>query len=187
MTTITEGHAAQDHAHDSHGEAHGPPRPEPLAVHHQPQGHRHPLPGVRPGDAVCRRRHGADYPCRTVSARAAVRESGILQPDDHDARPDHGLRHDHAGLRRLRQLDDPDDDRCTGHGAAAAQQLVVLDPALCRHDPAVHAVHGWRWRRQPAGRSIRRWYCSRATRWPSRSLPCTCSACHRSSVPSTSS
>ena len=41
--------------------------------------------------------------------------------------------------------------------------------------------------RQPAGRSTRRWYCSRATRWPSRFSRCTCSACHRSSVPSTSS
>ena len=32
----------------------------------------------------------------------------FFQPDDHDARPDHGLRCSHAGLRRAGELDDPD-------------------------------------------------------------------------------
>jgi cytochrome c oxidase subunit 1 len=47
----------------------------------------------------------------SCSSPACSRRAGILQPDDHAARPDHGVRRDHAGLRRLRQLDDPDDDR----------------------------------------------------------------------------
>ena len=29
---------------------------------------------------------------------------GVLQPAHHDARPDHGVRRDHAGVRRLREL-----------------------------------------------------------------------------------
>ena len=33
-----------------------------------------------------------------------IRNAGVLQPAHHHARPDHGVRRDHAGLRRLRQL-----------------------------------------------------------------------------------
>ena len=48
------------------------------------------------------------------------------------ARADHGVRDDHAGVRGLRELDDPADDRRARHGAAAAQQLVVLAAAVRR-------------------------------------------------------
>ena len=48
----------------------------------------------------------------------------------HLARPDHDLLHDHAGDdRRLRQLDDPADDRRAGHGVPAHEQHFVLAAA----------------------------------------------------------
>ena len=54
-------------------------------------------------------------------------------------------------------------------------------------DPPVHAVHGWR----RAGSRLDALPAAGAAvgqlRWPSRSSRYTCSACHRSSVPSTSS
>ena len=52
--------------------------------------------------------------------------AGVLQPDDHHARPGHGLRRGDAGVRRPRQLDDPDDDRRARHGPAAHEQLQLL-------------------------------------------------------------
>jgi len=46
-----------------------------------------------------------------VPARPAVRQPGVVQPAHHHARSDHGVRRHHAGLRRLRELDDPAADR----------------------------------------------------------------------------
>src|SRR4051794_11905863 len=69
---------------------------------------------------------------RAVHARAADRQPGLLQPDDHHARSHHGVRRDHAGVRGLRELADPDDDRRARHGIRAPQQLVVLAAAVRR-------------------------------------------------------
>ena len=63
----------------------------------------------------------------------AVRAARVLQPDDHHARAGDDLRRRDAGLRRPGQLDDPAADRRAGHGAAAHEQLVVLDPAVRLH------------------------------------------------------
>ena len=82
--------------------------------------------------------------------------SGVLQLDDHAARPHHGVRRDHAGGRRLRELADPDDDRRARHGVRADEQLELL-AAAARGDPARRLVLRARRRRGgAAGRSIRR-------------------------------
>ena len=59
---------------------------------------------------------------------------------------------DHAGLRRPGQLDGAAADRRAGHGAAAHEQLVVLDPAVRLHPAAVDAVPARAARRPAAGR-----------------------------------
>ena len=59
-------------------------------------------------------------------------QPGVLQPADHHARPDHGVRRDHAGVRRLRELADPDDDRRARHGVRAHEQLELLAAAAGR-------------------------------------------------------
>ena len=59
-------------------------------------------------------------------------QPGVLQPADHHARADHGVRRDHAGVRRLRQLADPDDDRRARHGVPAHEQLELLAAAVRR-------------------------------------------------------
>ena len=76
-----------------------------------------------------RRLDGHGDPRRAVPAGSADRAAGILQPDDHHARPDHGVRRGDAGLRRPGQLDDPADDRRARHGVPAHEQhqlLVIL-------------------------------------------------------------
>ena len=83
-----------------------------------------------------------------MTAGPAVRRARVLQPDDHHARAGDDLRRRDAGLRRPGQLDDPAADRRAGHGAAAHEQLVVLDPAVRLHPAADDAV--------PAGRRARR-------------------------------
>ena len=95
----------------------------------QSQGHRHDVPVVQLHHVPGRRRDGDGHPRRAVPAGPAGRRSGLLQPDDHPARPHHGVRRDHAGLRRIRQLADPDDDRRAGHGVSAAEQLELLAAA----------------------------------------------------------
>ncbi len=94
---------------------------------------------VHSGRRVC-----DDYPCRAVPARHAVGRTRLFQPDDHLARSGDGVRGDHAFLRRPRQLDDSDDDRCAGHGAATDEQLELLDPAAGVFDSGGNAVHGRR-------------------------------------------
>ncbi len=95
----------------------------PLAVRNQPQGHRYAVPAVLVHDAAAGRRDGADDPRRAVRAGSADHAPRVLQPVDHHARPDHGVRRDHAGLRRLRELDDAAADRRLGHGLRAHEQL----------------------------------------------------------------
>ncbi len=56
----------------------------------------------------------------------AVRQPAAVQPADDDARPDHGLRRDHAGVRRLRELDGPAADRRARHGVRAHEQPELL-------------------------------------------------------------
>ena len=68
-------------------------------------------------------------PRRAVPARPADRQPGVLQPAHHDAWPDHGVRRHHAGVRRFRQLADPDDDRRARHGVCAHEQLEFLAAA----------------------------------------------------------
>ena len=75
----------------------------------------------------------------------------LLQPARHHARADHDLRRHHAGVRRLRELADPDDDRRARHGVRAPEQLVVLAAAvrgdaadrLATSCPAVRPAAGW--------------------------------------------
>ena len=71
---------------------------------------------------------------RADGARLAdFRQSGSLQHAGQLSRPDHDLLHADAGDdRRLRQLDDPADDRGAGHGVPAPQQhqLLVLAGVL---------------------------------------------------------
>ncbi len=54
--------------------------------------------------AALRRLDGDDYPPGTVPVRVAVCRTPFFQPDDHHARSGDGIRRDHAGLRRSRQL-----------------------------------------------------------------------------------
>ena len=116
---------------------------------------------------------GGGDPRRAVAAGPAVRRARVLQPDDHHARAGDDLRRRDAGLRRPRQLDDPAADRRAGHGAAAHEQLVVLDPAVRLHPAADDAVPAGRRRRPAAGRCTRRCRCRAATTSPSRSSPST--------------
>ena len=77
-------------------------------------------------------------------AGPATRRSGVLQSDDHQSCADHDLRRRHAGLRRPRQLDDPDANRRARHGAAAHEQFQLLDSAVRVHFAALHPVRaGW--------------------------------------------
>jgi cytochrome c oxidase subunit 1 len=62
----------------------------------------------------------------------------FLQPDDHPARAGDDLRRGDARLCRPGQLVGADDDRRTGHGVAAHEQLVILDHAVRFHAVAVH-------------------------------------------------
>ena len=130
-----------------------PPRSRPgegsgsVALHHQPQGHRHAVPVVQLPDVPDRGRAGACHPHRAVPAGSAVRQPRVLQPDDDQSRPHHGIRRHHAGLRGARELARADDGGRAGHGAAAHEQPVVLDPAVCLWPADLHAVHG-RWRSQ---------------------------------------
>lgn len=89
---------------------------------------------------------GHGDPRRAIPARPADRRAGVLQPDDHHARPDHGLRRGDAGLRRPGQLDDPADDRRAGHGPAADEQLQLLAAAGGLRPAGQHPVHA---RRRP--------------------------------------
>ena len=126
--------------HD-HVAGHARPRPRPrrprapsrrdhaLGHDDQPQGHRHAVPVVLVHDVPGRRHAGADDPRRAVPAGPADRQSGVLQPADDAARPDHGVRRDHAGGRRLRELADPADDRRARHGVRAHEQLELLAAA----------------------------------------------------------
>ena len=165
MTTSYAGHA-DDHHH------HGPdPGPAPMGVHHQPQGHRDAVPVVRAHHVLRRRvpRHGD--PGRAVPARLAGDGSAPVQPVHHDACADHDLRRDHARVRRLCELARPNDGRRTRHGAAAAEQLELLDTAVRVHPPDRQHSSCRAGRRQRAGRSIRRSYCreGRTSRsWSSR-------------------
>ena len=61
----------------------------------------------------------------------------LFNSDDHHARAGHDLRRGHAGVRRARQLDGADADRRARHGAAAHEQLQLLDPAVRLHAAAV--------------------------------------------------
>jgi mono/diheme cytochrome c family protein len=98
-----------------------------------------------------RRHAGADDPCRAVPARPAARQPRAVQPVHHHARPDHGVRRHHAGLRGLRELDDPAADRRARHGLRAHEQLQLLaaDPgcASCwwarSSCPAARPAAGW--------------------------------------------
>ena len=58
-----------------------------------------------------------------------VVQPGVLQQHDHLSRADHGVRRDHAGVRRLRELADPDADRRARHGLPAPEQLELLAAA----------------------------------------------------------
>ena len=121
--------AVHDHdvAHDAHD--HHPSGADALDWRHQPQGHRHDVPVVQLHHVPDRRRDGADHPRRAVPAGPADRSTRVLQPADHHARADHGVRRDHAGLRRLRELADPAADRRAGHGVRAHEQLELLAAA----------------------------------------------------------
>ena len=138
MSSIPHDHVA------GHGEGARRPRAPSHGDHaldhdDQPQGHRHAVPVVLVHDVHRRRLHGAHDPRRAVPAGAAGRQSRVLQLADHAARPDHGVRRDHARRGRLRQLADPADDRRARHGVRADEQLELL-AAAARGDPAGRLV-----------------------------------------------
>ena len=68
------------------------------------------------------------------------------------------------------ELDDPDAGRRARHGAAAHEQLQLLDPAVRLHAAAVLVVRAGRRARRAAGPCIRRWCCRPATRCPMADL-----------------
>ena len=70
-------HARRRTHHDAHD--HKPHGLAALGVRHQPQGHRHAVPGVRLHHVLRRRRDGDADPPRAVQARPAVLRSGVLQ------------------------------------------------------------------------------------------------------------
>ena len=78
-------------------------------------------------------------------------DPGFFNSHDDDARADHDLRRDHARVRRPRELDGAVADRRTRHGAATAEQLQLLDPAVrLPHSavarcscPAARPAGGW--------------------------------------------
>ena len=121
----------------------------PLGLRHQPQRHRHDVSAVQPDDVLRRRRHGDGHPRRAVSAWPAARRSDVLQLDDDDACADHDLRRSDARVRGSGELDDPAAGRRAGHGAAAYEQLQLLDPAVRVHAAAQHV---FRSRRRAGGR-----------------------------------
>ncbi len=86
--------------------------------------------------------HG--HPRRAVPARAAAGQPRAVQPADHHARPDHGVRRHHAGLRRLRELDDPAADRRQRHGVRADEQLQLLAAGARRHHADRLVLHARR-------------------------------------------
>ena len=85
-----------------------------------------------------------DHSCRAVSARHAVDRARVLQPDDHPARTDYGIRGDHAFLCRPGKLVDSADDRCARYGPSEDEQLELLDSATGLLVVSVYVVYG-RW------------------------------------------
>jgi cytochrome c oxidase subunit 1 len=78
--------------------------------------------------------------CNALLLRAELFQPGLqlVNPEffnsaHHDARPDHGVRRDHAGLRGFRELADPADDRRRRHGVCADEQLQLLAAAPGGH------------------------------------------------------
>ena len=194
-------HAGIDNGYDgTHGtrrpqRARHPARLAPLCLFDQPQGHRHDVPGVcadrRPG----RRRDVDPDPRRAdVSGPADLPRDALLRRGGHRARAGDDLLRDHAGDdRRVRQLDDPADDRLARYGVPAHEQHFVLAVAgvvrPVRRLVPVRGRAGDIGRRTPAGRCMRR---CRPTAIPDR--PWISSSCRsispaprRSSAPSTSS
>ena len=162
-------------AYDSHACTLTPPRRprrpqaarlEALGLRHEPQGHRHDVPGVRGPDVLHRRRDGDGHPRRAVPARPAVRRSAVLQLDDDDARAVHDLRRGDAGVDGACELADPDAGRRARHGAAPPEQLQLLDPAVRVHDPVRRRCSCRAAAPPAAGRCIRRSCCRAAS--PSR-------------------
>jgi cytochrome c oxidase subunit 1 len=115
-----------------------PARLAALGVRDQPQGHRHAVPVF-------------SFAMFIVGGMALVIRAELFQPGlqfvnpeffnqihDH-ARPDHGVRRHHAGLRGLRELDDPDADRRARHGVRAHEQLsfwLLRPPPSCWWRPS---------------------------------------------------
>src|SRR6266478_5819345 len=100
-----------------------------LAHRDEPQGHRHAVPVLQLCDVSCRWPHGTHHSCRAIPAGAADRAARILQRAHHAARSDHGVRSLHAGVRGLRELAAPDDDRGSRYGIPAAEQFQLLAAA----------------------------------------------------------
>ena len=74
----------------------------------------------------------------------AVRQSRAVQPAHHHARPDHGVRRHHAGLRGFRELDDPPADRRARHGVRPHEQLQLLAADPGRPDAGGLVLHARR-------------------------------------------
>ena len=179
--------ASAVHGITSH--AHHPTGHHALGHDDQPQGHRHAVPVVHVHHVLVGGMMALDDPRRAVPARAcrsSIRE--FFNSAHHAARPDHDLRRDHAGVRRLRELADPDDDRRARHGVRAHEQLELLAAAVRRRSLLIGSFF------MPGGAPgarldavSRRSRCSRASAWTSRSSPSTSWARRRSWARSTSS
>jgi hypothetical protein len=115
-------------------------RPDALADDDQSQGHRHDVPDLLADHVLRRRPDDPGGARRALPARPAADEAGVLQPADRRPRAGDDFRGADAGRHRLRQLDDPADDRRPRHGAAAPQQLGLLAAAAGRY-PAHPALH----------------------------------------------
>ena len=89
-----------------------------------------------------RRRLRDDHSRRTVPAGHATGRAGLLQSDDHAARPGYGLRRDHAVLCRPGELAAAHDDRGAGYGPAAHEQLEFLDSAAGLLAAGLDPVYG---------------------------------------------
>ena len=182
-----------DHPHDhDHAHGHVARLRAALAVQHQPQGYRHPLPDLRPG----RRRPPAAVLSEIMRAQLLHPHGSTMVTSGQEWNTivtTHGLLMIFFSVmpaldRRVRQLVRPAHDRRAGHGVPAPQQHQLLAAAAGLRADRGRAAAGRV--RAPAGRCIRRCRMpptSPASAWTSRCSRCIWPASPRCSARSTSS
>ena len=121
-------------------------RMAPLPLFNQSQGHRHNVPGLRPGGGG-RRWNAVHWHADGTPAAwfANISQSPRLRCLHHCARPDHDLFHGDAGADRgVRQLDGAADDRGPRHGVPAHEQYLILAATGLVHPIADFVIHARR-------------------------------------------